>query len=192
MSDQNSNSTTEKDTNYRGLNFDELDAFIDAAELDINKWRIQGIVLNAGKILGLGDFDMKLAWRRVQFGSPTIHDIPDDRRGVYAFVISHEWDSLPAHGYIMYIGIAGTGGSGRSLRQRYFDYLNQSKVVRRPKIVRMISLWHRMLYFHFASVDDTVSDAELRLIESRLNTALLPPCSINDIEASTRRKRAAF
>ena len=45
--------------------------------------------------------------------------------GVYAFIVRHENDHFPGHGFIMYIGITGAKGNGRTLRNRYGDYLNR-------------------------------------------------------------------
>ena len=59
---------------------------------------------------------------------------------------------LPPHEYILYIGIAGYN-SQRSLRERYKDYLNAKKVIKRAKIARMIGTWHEVLRFFFAPVE---------------------------------------
>lgn len=71
---------------------------------------------------------------------------------------------LPPHGYILYIGIAGRN-SDRSLQERYKDYLNTPKVVKRDRIARMIGNWHNILCFFYAPIEDGVSSEELQELE---------------------------
>lgn len=133
-----------------------------------------------------------LDWQSIKFNAEDeIVRIPDDKRGVYAFVISSDANPIPIHGYIMYIGIAGRD-SNRSLRTRYRDYLTTSKVLRRPKINTLIANWHSVLRFFFAPVDEDFADEDLKDLEMKLNTAWMPPCVEGDIEASTRQMRSAF
>jgi len=133
-----------------------------------------------------------LSWDSVSYGvMEEIDRIPDDKRGVYAFAVCRQNEVLPPHGYVLYIGIAGRN-STRSLRQRYKDYLKKSYIRRRPKINRMIGTWYEILKFFFAPVEEDVSSDDLKTLESQLNTALLPPFSVNDLKAEVRRKRRAF
>ena len=56
----------------------------------------------------------------------------------------------------------------------------------------MIGTWHQVLHFFYAPVDDDVSNDELKALEIRLNTALMPPFSEGDLEAEIKQKRRAF
>ncbi len=103
----------------------------------------------------------------------------------------HPSPILPPHGYILYIGIAGRD-SQRSLRARYRDYLNGKKVIKRPRIARMIGDWHTVLKFFFAPIEDDVPNDHLLTLERQLNTALMLPFAEGDLEAGTRAKRRAF
>ena len=171
--------------------WDEVDHFVDAATHEILNYEVKDVVLNTDKITALDGPAYALDWKSVPFGDSEIEDVPNDKRGVYAFVVARPKHFLPAHGYIMYIGIAGRN-SDRPLRERYRDYLNPNDVIDRPRIARMISRWGPILRFHFAAIDDDVSTEELQNFEIRLNTAFLPPCAKGDIEADTKKKRAAF
>ena len=132
-----------------------------------------------------------LQWSSVQFGSEGLDQVPSDRRGIYAFVLQGASDSLPPHGYVLYVGIAGKR-SNRSLRQRYSDYLNATTVMKRPRIAVMIGNWHQVLRFFFAAVDEDVTSEQLETMERELNTALIPPYSEVDIDATVRTSRRAF
>ena len=132
-----------------------------------------------------------LAWDSIPYGRDEIHRIPDDKRGIYAFAISCPSYVLPLHSYILYIGIAGHD-SGRSLRARYRDYLNEQRLLKRERFARMVDCWGPILRFCFAPVEATVTSDDLKNMERQLNTALLPPLSINDLDAQTRRMQRAF
>lgn len=167
-----------------------LNDFANEANDEIGKYRIP-FTLSPQKIISNEFAFDSLNWESVSYGDAEIDMVPDDKRGVYAFVICHQSTILPAHGYVLYIGIAGRK-SNRSLRARYKDYLNQRKVLKRAGIAYMIGTWHEVLRFFFVAIDEDTSSEELEKLEEQLNTALLPPYSIGDLEADTKRKRRAF
>lgn len=132
-----------------------------------------------------------LPWDSIDYGEDELEKVPDDKRGIYAFVVCKNNDVLPSHGYVLYIGIAGRD-SDRPLRARYKDYLNAKSVRKRASIARMIGTWHSVLRFFFAPIDANVSSDDLKTIEKQLNTALLPPFSKGDLEADIKQQRRAF
>ena len=172
------------------LNMEALARQNDVALAEIKAYEIT-FILNTNSILALRPSENPFHWDSIRFGKNEIRDVPNDHRGLYAFIIADQRTFLPPHGYIMYIGIAGRD-SDRSLRDRYGDYFKQSELERRPAVKRMIVTWHRILRFHFAPVADNVPSAELEAMEKRLITAFLPPCCKDDIEAETRAMMAAF
>lgn len=176
--------------NLGSLDMETLAGQNDAALAETKAYEIK-FILNTNAILALNPSDNPFHWNSVRFDKNEIQDVPNDQRGLYAFIIADQRTFLPPHGYIMYIGIAGRD-SARSLRARYEDYFKQSEVERRPALRRMIVTWHSILRFHFAPVDDNVPSAELKAMEKRLITAFLPPCCKNDIEADTMAMKAAF
>ena len=147
--------------------------------------------LNTINIRALKRSENPFRWNSIRFDKNEIQSVPNDQRGLYAFIIADQRAFLPVHGYIMYIGIAGRD-SDRSLRARYEDYFKQSEIERRPAVRRMIVTWHPILRFHFAPVDDNVPSTDLKAMERRLITAFLPPCCKDDIEADTMEMMAAF
>ena len=168
---------------------DELEDFVNASAEQL-KYQF-AVTLEPDKLMAVDSTLQPLAWRSIPYGHDQIHEVPNDKRGIYAFAISHPSDVLPPHGYILYIGIAGRD-SDRSLQERYRDYLNRGKVRKRERIARMIVCWRSILRFLFAPVEESVTSEDLKNMERRLNTALMPPLSINDVDAETRQMRRAF
>ena len=172
------------------MNLDSLIDFANEATAEIAKFTVP-MTLSPAKMMADGYAIPELDWASISYGDAEINQVPDDKRGVYAFAICQRSDVLPPHGYILYIGIAGRD-SERPLRARYKDYLNEKKVKKRDRIARMIGTWHEVLRFFFAPVEDDFSSDDLKSLEKQLNTALLPPFSEGDLEADTKRKRRAF
>lgn len=164
--------------------------FVNEAHEEVGKFRIE-ITLSPDRLMNETYCVTSLTWRSVLYGEAQVDDVPDDQRGVYAFAVCHENDLLPPYGCVLYLGIAGRD-SNRSLRQRYKDYLNEKKILKRERIARMIGTWHRVLRFYFAPVDNDVSADDLKTLEKQLNGALMPAFSAGDLDAATRRKKRAF
>lgn len=172
------------------MNVDSLIDFANEANERINKYSIK-VTLSPDNLM-VGNYGLDaLNWDSISYGDEELEKVPNDKRGIYAFVICQNDSVLPSHGYVMYIGIAGRK-STRALRARYKDYLNQKKVLKRERIARMIGTWHEVLRFYFAPVEDNFSSEDLEDLEKRLNTALMPPLSEGDLDADTKRQRRAF
>ena len=172
------------------MKLDGLIDFANEANSEIAKYTVS-VTLSPEKMAANEYAIPTLTWDSISYGETELDRVPDDKRGVYAFSVCHNDNLLPPHGYVLYIGIAGRD-SNRSLRDRYRDYLNEKKVLRRARIARMIGTWHEVLRFFFAPVPDEVSSDDLKTLEKQLNTALMPPFSEGDLEADTKRKRRAF
>ena len=172
------------------MDLDELIDFANEATQEIAKHTVS-VTLVPEKMTTEPDVVDALDWQSIEFGEAELNKVPDNRRGVYAFAVSHNDECLPPHVYILYIGIAGRD-SNRSLRARYKDYLNAKKVKKRARIAWMIGTWHDVLRFFFASVPEDLSAEELKALEQHLNTALIPPFSEADLDADTKRRRRAF
>ena len=171
--------------------FSSMRQRLDAANRDISDFK-QWFILNPSRLMEENFVVEKLNWKSVSFNNEAeISKIPDDKRGIYAFVICWENDILPQNGYVLYVGIAGKN-SNRSLRARYKDYLSITKVQDRTRIARAIGLWEDVLKFFFAPIDDNIESKDLQLLERQMNEALLPPCCERDFDAETRQKMRAF
>ena len=172
------------------MDISSIKDFVDQAHQEIGRYKV--IVTLSPDQMMQDQYDFQnLSWASILYGEAEIAKVPDNKRGVYAFAACQDSKVLPPHGYILYIGIAGED-SDRSLRERYKDYLNVSKVRRRSGIARMIVDWRAVLRFFFAPVDDSVSSDELKKLEKQLNTALMPPFSERDLEADVKDKQRAF
>jgi len=172
------------------LDLKSLEDFADNATNEFAKFGVQ-FNLSPERLVADNFGIDNLCWSHIPYGRDQIEEVPNDRRGVYAFVICYENGILPPHNYVMYIGIAGRN-SNRTLRERYRDYLNERVVCKRPKIARMIGTWHSVLCFYFASVDEEIDSSALETIEKALNSALIPPFSQRDIDIELKQKRSAF
>lgn len=173
------------------MDLESLKDLADEAHEELGKYAVR-FFLSPEK-LAADDFVLdQLGWSSIGFDNDDeLENVPDDKRGVYAFVVTHQNDVLPQHGYVLYIGMAGQK-SDRPLRERYQDYLNPAKVKKRMGITRMIANWYDVLHFYFAPVDDEVSTEELEELEKQLNTAMMSPFAEKDMDADAKRKRKAF
>jgi hypothetical protein len=173
------------------MNLQALVDFAKEAHDEVGKFRLNGMILSPDKMRFDAFCVPALTWQSIRYGEDEVEQVPDNRRGVYAFALCQQSSVLPPHGYILYIGIAGRK-SNRSLRARYKDYLNEKKVKKRSRIAHMIGTWHQVLRFYFVPVDNDFSPVDLERLEQQLNTALMPPFSEGDLEAETKKKRRAF
>lgn len=173
------------------LDLDQIIDFANDAANAIARYKFD-CILPTPQLLGDAFALPGLTWSAVPYGLDHIGDVPNDRRGIYAFAVCKEGPILPPHSYVLYIGIAGRRGSARSLRQRYLDYLDTRKILERARISRMIGTWHAVLKFYFAPVDDDVTSDQLEELEEQLNGALMPWASRGDLEARLKTQRRAF
>ena len=172
------------------LDLARLNAFVDPAAETFAKHKLDFVL--SPQLLQARFTLPNLTWQAIRFGDEAaLSDVPDDRRGVYAFVLQQESRVLPPHAYVLYIGLAGRSPK-RSLRDRYREYLRASQLIRRARIARMIATWHDVLSFHFAPVEEDVTTEQLLRLERQLNSALVPPFSEQDLDAEIKRQRRAF
>ena len=71
--------------------------------LEIKGYELE-FVLNTPTILDLKASENPISWKSIKYDLDQIELVPNDKRGIYAFVISDQRDFLPPNGYIMYIG----------------------------------------------------------------------------------------
>ena len=165
-------------------------ARVDLADKQIGRFRVK-FVLNP-KFLSRPTYRVeKLSWSSVPYGLGGLDKVPNDTRGIYAFVVSHFNPVLPRHGYVVYVGIGGHK-SKRSLRARYRDYLNTKKILKRDRVAAMIGRWADVLHFVYAPVEDSVSSDDLIALELEVNGALLAPYSPGDRKAHIKAMERMF
>ena len=123
-------------------------------------------------------------WSYLTFSEANKNMVPEEA-GVYAFIVRHMNNHFPDHGFIMYVGITGSNGNGRTLRNRYGDYLREKKKDKRPKIHYMLNKYPDDLQFAYAAIPDPAFNLEA--LELDLNDAIIPPVVIKDFTAEIRQ-----
>jgi len=126
---------------------------------------------------------LNLTWNRIKFGeSPTV--LPDDKIGVYCFVIESGIANLTFCGILAYVGRARN-----SFRERYSDYLTEkSDPSGRPKVVMMLNQWENHLGYYYAILS---TKDECTAEERRLLAAFVPPFS-PALPAGVQARSGAF
>ena len=152
------------------------------------KWYSQRFVIHPDQLMSL-TLPASLEWKSRKFNEENKEEIPKDK-GVYAFVLQHNDNNLPSHGYITYIGITGKKSKARNLNIRYREYLRDQKIPKRPSIHEMLVKWKDCIQFYYASLKDT--DLDLSEVEKKLNDAIIPPYSTNDFTATVRTAKGMF
>ena len=165
-------------------------AQVDLAESQIGQFEVK-FILNPNFLSRPTYRVEKLSWSSVPYGGNDLDKVPDNMRGIYAFVVSHCNPVLLHHGYVLYVGIGGHN-SNRSLRARYQDYLNTKKILKRDRVTAMIGKWSDVLHFVYAPVEHSVSSDDLIALERQVSGALLPPYSPGDREASLKAMERMF
>lgn len=131
----------------------------------------------------------RLDWQKVRFDEAGQATVPKER-GIYAFTAELSPAKLPAHGYILYVGITGDESEAANLYKRYGQYLaNQRKEDGRPAVSFMLQNWAGDLFFNFVPLPNKTIN--LARIESSFINALMPPTNKRDIEADLRAAKAA-
>lgn len=130
-----------------------------------------------------------LSWTKIRFESAGHPSIPKER-GIYAFSVELSPGKLPAHGYIMYVGITGQD-SDANLYKRYAQYLvDQRDQNGRPAVTYMLSNWDGDLFFNYVSLPNKKVD--LHKMEKALLNAVRPPVNKRDFDATISAPRAAI
>jgi len=129
-----------------------------------------------------------LQWDKCRFTKDNRAQIPRER-GLYVFTLELSPSELPAHGYILYIGIVGDKND-RTLYDRYGDYLrNLRTLLGRPRVIYMLSKWDGHLFFNFVPLSNKA--ISLANIEQDFLDAVNPPVNQTDFSADVRAARTA-
>lgn len=124
-----------------------------------------------------------LSWTAYPFKDASQSQVPA-QPGVYAFMIVPNVAGDLNISCLMYIG-----ETGRTLRERFSEYLREARSQRiRPKLLRILPLYPDHLFFACAPLPSNVSSRD---VEAALLEAFLPPGN-DQVPASVRRARKAF
>lgn len=97
--------------------------------------------------------------------------LPDDKTGVYVFIIKPGLSFLTDASYVMYIGKA----EQQSFRKRFRQYMRErDKPKGRVAIKKLLRLWDDHLWYMYAEVANT---ADITTVEDELLTAFMPPAN---------------
>src|SRR5689334_22061936 len=72
--------------------------------------------------------EYKLNWTPVPFTASKKKTVAE-KKGIYCFLVSHDFSSVPPVGYPLYVGVVGLStneDSDRSLQVRYGEYLREA------------------------------------------------------------------
>jgi hypothetical protein len=127
-----------------------------------------------------------LTWHGVRFTAANATSIPNNKMGVYSFVVTPGIAQHPACHYLLYIGMVSTS----DFRTRYRNYLQErTKPKPRDHIVMMLDRWEKHLWFYYAEVSGKIVIEEL---EKQLIIAYLPPANREWPAAISSVMRMAF
>lgn len=131
-----------------------------------------------------------LKWEKLKFSEVNKAKVPT-KKGIYAFIVQHDSDYFPPHGFIMYIGITGHIAKNRTLNKRYKDYLREKKRNKRPRVFYMLNKWEDDLYFYYVPFNKS-NRINLSKLEIDLNSSLIPPKGVKDFTAEIKAIRDAM
>ena len=128
-------------------------------------WRFTLSPILWGKL----DLPQPLNWIHSKFDRASVRQIPDDKIGVYAFVLEPNIANLNV-GYLLYIGET----RNQNFRTRFRQYLRHQREVKtkRPLVKQMLTIWPDHLNFYYSPIDDRDI---IQSIEEKLIAAFKPP-----------------
>lgn len=115
---------------------------------------------------------VNLNWQPpIQFNASNKGLVPNNKSGVYSFVVQPGIANHPCCSYLLYIGKA----KSQSFQSRYGQYLTEQRagqLSRRPHVTEMLEKWSGYLWFCYAEIDD---NQQIDVVEDMLLEAYLPP-----------------
>lgn len=135
---------------------------------DLRKYNVGNIVLSPNRWATF-KYESELEWIRVKFEQEKIEEIPDDKYGVYSFIVEPGIANHPYCSYLLYIGKA----ENQSLRKRIAQYFYEPNDPKgRAPIQDMITDWLSHLYICFAVIEEV---NKIDALENTLIEAFVPP-----------------
>jgi hypothetical protein len=114
-------------------------------------------------------FEHCIVVEKVRFNKAGISQLPDDKPGLYSFVVHPNVGGHEAIAFLLYIGEA----TKQTLQSRCSDYLPESKKKKaRVPIRSMVLKWPDNLWIYFSPVDDV---STIKQLEEDLVKAYIPP-----------------
>jgi hypothetical protein len=139
----------------------------DDAVAILKKYRVEKYILCPQHWQGYSN--IRLTWKKVQFNKAGLEKLPQDKPGLYVFIVQPNIAGHKAINFLLYIGET----TKQSLRDRCTSYLFEaSKSKARVPIRSMIRKWPDHLWLYFAIVDDV---SIIKQVEEDLIKAYIPP-----------------
>ena len=115
------------------------------------------------------DLPEPLKWSHSKFNQASVVEIPDNRIGVYAFVLEPNIADLNLR-YLLYVGKT----EKQNFRERFRQYLGhqQERMTNRPLVKQMLTIWPDHLTFYYSPIDDR---RIINTIERKLIAVFKPP-----------------
>jgi hypothetical protein len=157
---------------------------IAAALSGLKKYHVDRVILSPERWVAFAS-SVPLSWAVVKFDRSQQDLVPDNRGGVYTFVVKPGITNHPECAYLLYIGKA----ENQSLRKRFGQYFSERDARKgRPKVQKMLNLWENYLWFCYATIEDT---NQIDSVEQSLISAYLPPMN-DEFPAEVRRAMKAW
>lgn len=114
------------------------------------------------------DLPQPLNWNRITFDHAKGRDIPNDRIGVYAFVLEPNIACISL-AYLLYVG-----KTTEHFRARFYKYKRDQRDphTNRPLVRIMLNAWPGRVAFYYAPIEDRTNVQET---ENQLIAAFKPP-----------------
>lgn len=133
-------------------------------------------------------FIPKLDWKELKYSEH--HDlkkiIKTKEIGIYMFVIRPNDLIFSYPQFVMYVGIAGEGGSNRPLRERLNDYFHISNIKKRSKLHSMLQKYYYNTWIVYSLIKK-ITASELEQLEEDFHGYFLPPAAERDFPVLIKR-----
>lgn len=107
-------------------------------------------------------------WKSVPFAKNSAKSVPQKEHGLYTFILCPKVASHPKNHFVLYVGKA----QKTTLRERFQQYLQEMKKVKRSQICYALNKYNSYLEFCFITVPN---QEDIGPGEDALLTALMPP-----------------
>jgi hypothetical protein len=133
-------------------------------------------------------FIPKLNWQELKYSEH--HDlkkvITTKDIGIYMFVIRPSDRIFNKPEFVMYVGIAGEGGSNRPLRERLNDYFHIDSIKKRSKLHSMLQKYYYNTWIVYSTIKK-ITAPELEQLEEDFHGYFLPPAAERDFPVLIKR-----
>lgn len=135
---------------------------------DLRKYHVTRMILSPNRWATYQN-TLELNWTTIKFEKDKMNEIPDDKCGIYSFIVKPGIAKHPHCSCLLYIGKADQ----ESLRKRITQYFYEPNNAKgRPPVQDMIIDWFDNLFVCYTVVDEV---KEIGNLEDALLNAFVPP-----------------